>query len=82
MAPPKWEASNIFKPIDMSRICSFPHNMPGAVHSWLLKFSGNDHTIADDHLKKFYDDLGLHVHKPPTPRCSHETLICLIGKGC
>jgi len=60
MDPPKWEAINIFKPIDMSRICSFLHNMPNSVHSWLLKFSGNYHTKVDDHLKKFYDGLGLH----------------------
>jgi hypothetical protein len=60
MAPPKWASNNIFKPLDMSRICGFPHNMPNGVDSWLSKFSGNNDTKVDYHLRKFYDDLGSH----------------------
>jgi len=28
MAPSKLESDNIFKPLDMSKICGFPHDLP------------------------------------------------------
>jgi hypothetical protein len=60
MAPPKWASDNIFKPLDMSRICGFPHDMPKGVGSWLSKFSGNNDTEVDYHLRRFYDEFGSH----------------------
>jgi len=43
----------------MSGICDFPHDMPDGTNSWFLKFSINDGAKDEDHLNKFYDDLGL-----------------------
>jgi hypothetical protein len=65
MAPLKWASNNIFKPLDMSRICGFPHDMPKGASSWLSKFSGNDDTKVDYHLSRFYDEYGTHDEVNP-----------------
>jgi hypothetical protein len=53
MAQKQW-VSNIFKPLDMSAIPGYPHNMPLKFEKWFPKFSGNDVTIVEEHLDNFW----------------------------
>jgi len=49
MAQRPW-TTKAFKPLDMSAIPRYPHNMPPKFEKWFPKFYGNDVTIAEKHL--------------------------------
>jgi hypothetical protein len=57
MALQPW-VSNIFKPLDMTGIQGYPHDLPKDVDRWLPKFSNNNDTSTEDHLSLFYQTLG------------------------
>jgi len=59
MDPRPW-TSNVFKPLDMTRIRCFPHGIPDYVDTWLPRFSYNNDVLAKEHFNFFYDALGLH----------------------
>jgi len=53
MAQKPWVA-NVFKPLDMSAIPSYPRAMPQKFKKWLRRFYGNDVTTAEEHLDNFW----------------------------
>jgi hypothetical protein len=59
MATQPW-VTNVYRPLDMSRIQGFSHNMPNKYNEWLPKFSGNNAIIAQEHITTLYNVLGEH----------------------
>jgi hypothetical protein len=59
MAQKPW-TTKAFKPLDMSAIPGYPHNMPPKFEKWLPKFSGNDVTTIEEHLDNFWACFQLH----------------------
>jgi hypothetical protein len=49
-----WDPHN-FKPLDMSKIPSYPQRIPLRYENWLPRFIGNDGVIAEDHMDNFWD---------------------------
>jgi hypothetical protein len=59
MDPPKWAPNEIFVPLDMRKIQGGSHNLPKKDKSRLHKFSGEDNTIGNLHLTRFYESFEL-----------------------
>ena len=55
----QWDPGN-FKPLDMSKIPSYPRKMPSRFEKWLPRFTGNDGVIAKYHMDSFWDLFQLH----------------------
>jgi hypothetical protein len=55
----QWDPRN-FKPLDMSKIPSYPRKMPLRFEKWLPRFTGNDGVIAKYHMDSFWDLFQLH----------------------
>jgi hypothetical protein len=55
----QWDPGN-FKPLDMSKICGYPRQMPPRYKNWIPRFTGNDGVRVEDHMSNFWDLFQIH----------------------
>jgi hypothetical protein len=52
--------SNVFKPLDMTMIQCYPHDVPKNSNKWLPNFFGKNDVSTKDHLPLFHNSLELY----------------------